>query len=189
MSNHSDRCHVLPIVERSTSIDFLGDIKVKTLSPIELFASKLNALLNRAAVRDAYDIHNMIAANLFEREDERQLLRKILVFYVAVGSNCKAEEVTLDFVGFDQIESLSFTQVRAQLLPVLRTNEKFDISVVKDEIISYLKDFLVFSEEELEFVQHFNNRDYRPEVLFHERDISEGVKSHPMALWKCRPVE
>lgn len=54
--NYSDRCYVLPIVEKNVTIDFLGNIKVNVLSPIELFASKINALISRAAVRDIFSI-------------------------------------------------------------------------------------------------------------------------------------
>lgn len=185
--NYSDRCHVLPIVERSISIDFLGDIKVKALSPIELFASKINALISRVAVRDIYDVYGMISTHLFEDEKERQLLRKTLVFYLAVGSSCKAEDVILRFDNFSQIEALSFSQVRAHLLPVLRNSEKFDFLKAKGEVARFLKQFLVFSEEEHKFIEHFNNRDYRPDILFPEGDIAENLKTHPMALWKCRP--
>ncbi|MDO4165672.1 MAG: nucleotidyl transferase AbiEii/AbiGii toxin family protein [Bacteroides sp.] len=185
--NYSDRCHVLPVVERAISIDFLGDIKVRVLSPVELFASKINALISRAAVRDIYDVYGMITAHLFESEKERQLLRRTLVFYLAVGSSCKAEDVTLCFNDFRQIDSLSFSQVRAHLLPVLRNSEKFDFQKAKEEVASFMKQFLVFSEEEHEFIRCFNDREYCPGILFPEGDIAESLKTHPMALWKCRP--
>ncbi len=187
--NYSDRCHVLPIVERSVSIDFLGDVRVKVLSPIELFASKINALVNRAAARDMYDVYGMITANLFESEEERRLLRKTLVFYLAVGASRKAEDVTLSSESFKQVKELTFSQIRAHLLPVLRKNERFDFKTAKEVVANFLKDFLVFSEEEYGFIRHFNNRDYRPDILFPEKDLAEGVKMHPMALWKCRSKE
>ena len=38
--NYSDRCHVLPMEERTISIDFLGDIRVCALAPMELFARR-----------------------------------------------------------------------------------------------------------------------------------------------------
>ena len=185
--NYRDRCHVMPIEKRKVSIDFLGDIMVNTLSPIELFASKLNALLSRAAVRDIYDVYGMIKANLFASEEEKTLLRKILVFYIAVGSSCKAEDVSLEFTGFKHIESLSFNQVRSQLLPVLSRAEKFDFVQAREEIMAFLRDFLLFSAEEQLFIKHFNNREYRPEILFDDNEISNRVATHPMALWKCRP--
>ena len=187
--NYSDRCHVLPIVERPVSIDYLSDINVRVLSPIELFASKINALINRAAVRDIYDVYGMLCAGLFEDKEEKLLLRKVLVFYLAVGSNCKAENVTLRFSDFRQITSLTFSQVRTQLIPVLRRSDNFDFIRAKEEVVRFLNDFLVFSDEEHLFIERFNNRVYCPEILFPEGSIAENLKTHPMALWKCRPPE
>lgn len=187
--NYSDRCHVLPMEERSISIDFLGEIKVCTLSPLELFASKINALISRAAVRDVYDVYGMIQAGLFEKEEEKTLLRKILVFYMAVGSNCKAEEVTLDLHHFNHIKRLSFSQVRAHLLPVLSRKEKFDFNKVKEQVLNFLNLFFSFTEQERMFIKYFNQREYRPDVLFDENDIIDRIIQHPMALWKCRPKE
>lgn len=56
--NYSNRCHIFPIIESSVSIPFLSDVKVCSLSPIELFATKINALIGRSAARDIYDIYN-----------------------------------------------------------------------------------------------------------------------------------
>ena len=180
---------VLPIEERAISIDFLGEIKVRLLSPIELFASKINALINRAAVRDIYDVYGMIKANLFSMIEQTNLLRKTLVFYMAVGSSCKAEEVTLNIQGLEHIKRLSYAQVRAHLMPVLSRKEKFDFNTIKSEVMSFLDEFLVFSENEYKFIEHFNRREYRPDILFGEGEISKRIASHPMALWKCRPKE
>lgn len=187
--NYSDRQHVLPIEERAITIDFLGEIKVRVLSPIELFASKINALINRAAVRDIYDVYGMIKANLFSMIEQTNLLRKTLVFYMAVGSSCKAEEVTLNIQGLEHIKRLSYAQVRAHLMPVLSRKEKFDFNTIKSEVMSFLDEFLVFSENEYKFIEHFNRREYRPDILFGEGEISKRIASHPMALWKCRPKE
>ena len=180
---------VLPIEERAISIDFLGEIKVRVLSPIELFASKINALINRAAVRDIYDVYGMIKANLFSMIEQTNLLRKTLVFYMAIGSSCKAEEVTLNIQGLEHIKRLSYAQVRAHLMPVLSRKEKFDFNTIKSEVMSFLDEFLVFSENEYKFIEHFNRREYRPDILFGEGEISKRIASHPMALWKCRPKE
>ena len=185
--NYSDRCHVLPILERSVTIGFLGEVKVKVLSPVELFASKINALLNRCAVRDIYDVYGMLRDRLFESPEQRELLRRVLVFYMAVGSKCKAEEVSLAFENFDHIERLNYPMVRAQLIPVLRKKETFDFMKAKEEVSEFLKDFLIFSDNEQRFVEHFNRREYRPEILFNDDEFVANVRSHPMAHWKCRP--
>lgn len=136
-----------------------------------------------------YDVYGMIQANLFETNEERALLRKILVFYLVVGSSCKTEEVTLDFKHIKHIEKLSFSQVRAHLLPVLSRKEKFDFNAVKEQVLSFLGSFLSFTEDERNFIEHFNQREYRPDILFNESSIVEIIINHPMALWKCRPKE
>ncbi|MCQ2194171.1 MAG: nucleotidyl transferase AbiEii/AbiGii toxin family protein [Paludibacteraceae bacterium] len=187
--NYSDRCHALPVIEKEVHIDFLGNMKVNVISPIELFASKINALISRAAIRDIYDVNGMICEQLFKSEEEINLLRKIFIFYMAVGSSCKAEDVTLQRKNFKHIETLGFAQVRAQLIPVLRKNEKFDYLTCKERVLDFLNNFLIFSENEKSFIAHFNQREYQPELLFGDSDITERIKNHPMALWKCRPHE
>lgn len=91
--------------------------------------------------------------------------------------------------GLEHIKRLSYAQVRAHLMPVLSRKEKFDLNTIKSEVMSFLDEFLVFSENEYKFIEHFNRREYRPDILFGEGEISKRIASHPMALWKCRPKE
>lgn len=78
--NYSDRCHIQPAIETHVSIPFLSDVKVRSLSPVELFATKINALIGRSAARDIYDVYNMMKHQLFVSDDEKTLLRKATVF-------------------------------------------------------------------------------------------------------------
>lgn len=74
--NYSDRCHIQPAIETHVSIPFLSDVKVRSLSPVELFATKINALIGRSAARDIYDVYNMMKHQLFVSDEEKTLLRK-----------------------------------------------------------------------------------------------------------------
>lgn len=186
--NYSDRCHALPSVERQLSIELLGETSINTLAPVELFASKINALVNRGAMRDLYDVNEMIDNNLFSQQDEQDLLRRLFVFYHSVGATSKAEDVNLQFTSH-KIESANYAQVRAQLIPVLRRSDRFDFEQAKRNVLDYLGRFLQFSESEHDFVAHFNRREYQPEILFGPGDIADRVINHPMALWKCRPAD
>ena len=78
---------------------------------------------------------------------------------MAVGSSCKAEEVTLNIQGLEHIKRLSYAQVRAHLMPVLSRKEKFALNTMKSEVMSFLGEFLVFSENEYKFIEHFNRRE------------------------------
>lgn len=84
--NYSLCAHVLPAEERPIITEhFSSEYRVKTLAPIEIYGSKINALLSRAAARDLYDVRNMIYFRLFD-ESEEALLRKAVVFYAAISA-------------------------------------------------------------------------------------------------------
>ena len=42
------------------------------------------------------------------------------------------------------------------------------------------------TDREMQYMESFEQKEYRPELLFSEEDILENIKEHPMALWKCR---
>ena len=81
--NYSMRCHIFESELRYIETGgILDSAKIRTLAPIEIFASKINALISRAAARDLYDINNMILYSLFD-EQETELLRQCVIFYTS----------------------------------------------------------------------------------------------------------
>ena len=58
----------------------------KRSAKVELFASKIVALLSRTDPRDLYDIHNMIKQSVFS-DEEKELLKKCVVFYRVLNDN------------------------------------------------------------------------------------------------------
>ena len=184
--NYSNRCHVLPVIDTNVTIPFLNDITIKTLSPIELFASKINALIGRGAARDVYDVNNIIVANLFTSAEEQKLLRKTTLFYLTVGASRRSNETATEYSSFPQIDRIRFPQIRSQLLPVLKKSEHFDFERAKTEVKMYLMRLLTLNAQEKEYILKFNRREYMPELLFPDEEIVERIKNHPMALWKSR---
>lgn len=182
--NYSARCHVLPVIDVNVAIPYLDDVIVRTLSPIELFATKINALIGRGAARDIYDVHNMVRHNLFQTPEEKDLLRKTVIFYLTVGSSRKSNETPIEFTAFLKIDKVRFPQIRSQLLPVLKRSERFDFEAAKTEVKTYLANLLTLTDEEKKYVENFNQRRYTPELLFPNSEIIERIRSHPMAMWK-----
>jgi hypothetical protein len=45
---------------------------------------------------------------------------------------------------------------------------------------------MVLSKPEFEFMECFENKEYKPELLFQEPEILDRIRMHPMALWKIR---
>ncbi len=84
--NYSLRSHVLEAEERSIVTEhFSSEYKVKSLAPLEIYSSKINALLSRAAARDLYDARNMIRFGIFD-ESEEEMLKKCVIFYAAISA-------------------------------------------------------------------------------------------------------
>ena len=179
--NYSMRCHLYPARETKMSIPFLDAHTVRALAPIELFGSKIKALVERSACRDLYDVNNMIGQRLFP-DDRLPELRKIVLFYLAVGGS----KAPLHDYSLDSIRRLGFRQVRASLMPVLRKQEYFNFEQARTVVADFVEGLLRFTDSEHAFIDSFNQGEWHPELLFQDPFIVERVKAHPMALWKTQ---
>ena len=182
--NYMMRAHILEPMTRKTSVPFIEEVDVYALAPLELFGSKIKALIERAAPRDMYDVNRMIKENIF-KEDQMDMLRKIVVFYLAVEGKNKPEKA----YSFERIRNIRFPQIRSALIPVLKKTEKFDFEEAKTNVISFLSELLILGDAEKDFIESFNQGEYKPEVLLDDHEIVERIKEHPMALWKMNEVE
>ncbi len=179
--NYSLRAHILCAEERPIITEyFSSDYQIKSLAPIEIYASKINALLNRAAARDLYDIRNMIKFGLFG-EREEIILKKSVIFYAAISS----KKINKKF-DTNVIDSITKHKIRTDLLPVIRKNIDFDLNASKKIVKEYIADLMSLSKNEVEFLERFENNQYAPELLFDNQDILARIKAHPMALWKTK---
>lgn len=176
------RHHIYPVNITQTKIGFLPSTEIRAIYPIELFGSKIKALIERTAARDLYDVYNMIS-NLVFTEEDLNMLRKSILFYLAIGGSNPPK---LEY-NFDTIDKLKFPQIRAHLIPVLRKSEQFDFEKAKKTVKEFLTALVVFTDKEKEFIEEFNNNNnYVPELLFEDEEIIKRIKSHPMAIWKTR---
>jgi predicted nucleotidyltransferase component of viral defense system len=178
--NYGLRSHILPTVLMTVDIpDSFPPFEVRTLSPVEIFASKIVALSGRAAARDLYDLHNMVNLGLF---DEQQLtqLRQCAVFYQAVAGDMKSQ-------GFDFEKSLAEIterKIRTDLFPMIRNTERFDLLDAKKSVSAFLAANLTLTEIEMEFLEKFKKGQYMPELLFADNEIITRIRPHPMAIWR-----
>ena len=116
--------------------------KIYCLSKIELFASKIAALLNRTAARDLYDIYNIIKYGLIEK-DEIELLRKCIIFYKLISS----EEKDISF-DTSVIDKLSKYKIGTDLYPMLRKKEPFDLEASKHEVKAFIDNVMTANSGE-----------------------------------------
>ncbi len=178
--NYSLRAHIFEPVHKPILANVFDDgTRIQMVAPMEIFAAKGNALINRAAARDLYDWGNMISSNLFE--ENRDLFRKCFVFYATISS--ETVNSTFNTVAID---TLNFDKIRRDLFPVLNKKDNFMLEERKQQAKDYLANLMQLTEIEKEYVERFMKREYVPELLFEDKEIIERVKEHPMALWKCR---
>lgn len=75
---------------------------------------------------------------------------------------------------------------KTQLKPVISKIDKFDLEQAKEKVIKYLKELITLTPQETTFINEFRNKNYKPELLFDDKDMVENISHHPMALWRCK---
>lgn len=179
--NYMLRCHILDLSRREVKLPWLNqELTVLCVDPVEIFASKIVALMNRAAPRDLYDFHNMIRFGLFD-EKKLELLRKSVVYYSAIGS----DEIPTSF-SFDSIRAITQNRIKTDLLPVLRNSRFFDVKAAQDECINCLTQLLDLTGREYGFLCSFKKKQYQPALLFDDADILSRISRNFMVEWKFR---
>ncbi len=183
--NYSMRVHIYPLVHRQIQTGgVLEEFEVLSVDGTEIFGSKIKALLDRAAPRDLYDVDNMIKYGLFYGREEKDMLRKCAVFYMAVGNKEVSEKISLT-----AIDEITWYRIKTDLIPVKRQREKFDLDETKQRVKDYLEDTMRLTDAESRFLQAFREKKYHPEYLFEKQEIVNRMEMHPMALWKMQNVD
>lgn len=183
--NYSMRMHIYPLVHRQIQTGgVLEGFDVLSVDGTEIFGSKIKALLDRAAPRDLYDVDNMIRYGLFNGSEEKDMLRKCAVFYMAAGNKEVPEKINLS-----AIDEITWYRIKTDLIPVKRKREKFDLDETKQRVKDRLEDTMRLTDAESLFLQEFREKKYHPEYLFEDQEIVSRLEKHPMALWKMQNVD
>lgn len=180
--NFLDRTHILPISQKKiNAFGYSASIDIAVLDMYELYGSKFAALLGRSKPRDVYDVYGAIESNLFI---DKELLKKCFIFYNCIGGD--ADIIDNDFSIIDGVNNRDYLRM---LKPVLSKAEKFDHISATKKIKEYLKELLVFTDNERMFVEQFKNKIYQPELLFLDPNIRSRIFWHPMAQWRCGIID
>ena len=181
--NYSLRAHVFPAVDSASRISEAFDpFAIRTLSPIEIFASKIVALSDRAAPRDLYDLNNMVHHGLFN-ETDIGMLRKCAVFYMAV-----AGDITARGLSFERMDDITPHKIRTGLSPMLRRAERFDVEAARTRVTAFLNEHMALTEKEAAFLQNFTSGRYEPQLLFEDEGIVKRIADHPMVVWRLQHI-
>ena len=180
--NYMNRVHILETKNIKVSTDIFKDkhLTIHCIHPIEIYATKLCALLSRTTARDLYDVYTLSKYNLFDDDEKRLLKQCFMLEYIAVN------DYKLKDMKIDNIEKLKRQDIKTKLLPTLkdRNPRKSNVDEMKKVVREYLKEILVVDDNIKDFYDKFQKGIYKPELLFDDKEIIERIKEHPMIMWK-----
>lgn len=176
--NYVMRAHLYDIESRLVlPVEFGMETTVKALNSIEIYGSKINALNNRAAARDLYDVYELARNKMFM--DSKEQLRKAVIFYHVLTS----EKINGEF-DLKTANKLSQHSILRELVPVLKEGEVFILEDLLEEVRNFVSNLMVFTGNEREFINRFSKGEYCPGLLFEDKKILDNIMNHPMARWK-----
>lgn len=180
--NYMNRVHILETKKIKVSTDVFKDkhLIIHCIHPIEIYAAKLCALLNRTTARDLYDVYTLSKYDLFDNDEKKLLRQCFMLEYIAVN------DYKLKDMKIDNIEKLKRQDIKTKLLPTLkdRNPKKSNVDEMKKAVREYLKDIIVIDDNIKEFYDKFKKGIYEPQLLFEDKEIIERIKEHPMIIWK-----
>lgn len=177
--NYSLRAHIFTPKNKKIILENIqSKNEILVLNKTEIFASKLNALLDRGAVRDLYDINNMIQNKIFSPADF-ELLKKSFIFYTALSQEKIPSEYT-----FEKIDAINTRKIFAELLPVIHNGTFVHIEEMKNSTKQFYSKNLMPTQNESDFLELFSQKKYNPALIFSDTQILKNIENHPMVAWK-----
>ena len=176
--NFIDRIHIGSSIRKKINY-FEREVMVQTLQLEELFGMKICALIDRSKARDLFDV-NELKKNMTFIEENR--LRKMTVFYLSLDGIFDVNEHT-----FDLIRLISQEDIKKAIQPVLPKGNLFDLNTAKEEVITFLKELLLLTDNEKKYLLEFSKGNFDPYLLFDINDAERAAR-HPMAKWRVANI-
>lgn len=175
--------HRLPILS-ITNIEakhFNVNIKYFVLEKIELFASKIMALLSRYTPRDLFDVYLLVKS---DKKIDLIKLRQMIIYYGLIS-----RESIYDLFNLD-LNIISESDIRKHLLPMLIGNQYPKLDYMKQIVNDFLKPLLVLSQNEINYIDTFySTGELQAKALFSDNSISAKVLLSPAFLWKKENIK
>ncbi|MDD5292935.1 MAG: nucleotidyl transferase AbiEii/AbiGii toxin family protein [Candidatus Izemoplasmatales bacterium] len=175
--NYVMRSHVLPLEHKQLNLGIIENpFLVLTVSKIEIYAGKINALLSRNQIRDLYDTYQMIN-NQFLNDEEIITLKNIVLFYRYIQN---------DSLAFNSNFNQRFTKrsyVR-DLLPVIKKGDTFHLEQAIESVSIFIGMITDYDENQHQFIRTIENDNPHFELLFQDEKIKDLAENHPLTHWK-----
>lgn len=179
--NYSNRVQILESVNYKIRSKLVDNESILALNKIELYGSKIAALIGRTTARDVFDVFQLINNNII-LDNELDMLKKCSIFYLLTSNEFQPLGELFDLFK-KNMENISFNVIRRNLVPVLHVGERIDIGTFKQSVIQFTETLFELTEDEQKYIDSFNAGEYNPGLLF-DKEIADRIKEHPMVLWK-----
>lgn len=180
--NYSNRVQILEPVDYKISTDIVDNTNVLGMNKVELYGSKIAALIGRTTARDVFDVLEMITSKIIS-DDEMDMLRKCSIFYLLTSNEFQTLDVLVNQFKAT-MKNMTFHTIRRNLIPMLHVGTRIDLEKFKNLVIDFINEvFGSLTASEKEYIDSFNLGIYKPELLF-TSEIAKVMERHPMALWK-----
>ena len=162
-------------------------LDVPTLTLEELAAGKFAALLQRSAVRDAYD-----AANLLRIAPDLPQVRNFRIAFLCFIAASRTDARELRPVE----SSLDINVVARELEPLLRrasgveAPDRAELAAwIHEKVVPAMQPLLAWSEGERRFLHRMLEfGEIEPEALHEDPEVQDRIRRQPMLLWKTRHI-
>ena len=67
---------------------------------------------------------------------------------------------------------------------MLRKKDNFDLEKRKATAKKFISELMILTPQEKEYLEAFERKEYKPELLFTDEKILNNIRKHPMAVWK-----
>lgn len=185
--NYSNRVQILEPIDYKINSNIVDNTNVLGMNKVELYGSKIAALIGRTTARDVFDVLEMITLKMIS-DDEMDMLRKCTIFYLLTSNDFQTlDDLINQFKA--TLNNMTFHNIRRNLIPMLHVGTKIDLDKFKNPVIDFIDElFKSLTTLEKEYIDSFNLGSYKPELLFAFK-IAKTMEHHPIALWKMLKYE
>lgn len=181
--NYSNRVHILKPKIYKIRSKIIDETNVLAMDKIELYGSKIAALIGRTTARDIFDVSEMINYKIIKKE-EFGMLRKIVIYYLLLSNEFEPlQELINKFKR--NMEMIDFNHIKRNLIPMLKVGSVIDINNLNEIIVKFMDELFILTKNEQKYIDLYNEGKYNPSLLF-AKDIASKLENHPIAIWKMK---
>ncbi len=179
--NYSNRIQILEPVNYKLSSKIIDNESILALNKVELYGSKIAALIGRTTARDVFDVFQLVN-NQILLDNELDILKKCSIFYLLMSNEFQPFGDLLNQFK-KNMKNMSFSAIKRNLIPLLHVGERIDTDAFKQTVSQFIETLFELTETEQKYIDSFNAGEFNPELLF-DKAIADRLKEHPMVLWK-----